>query len=143
MSLTVPAAPASEPRESLTCGQAASAHALCRASRASEKCPPSGENHGIRPTLAISPTLATECGVGDAGQPTLATECGVGDAGQPTLSTGCGLGDVAPRVQASSMSSWYSWFQMSSTPSGRISTRSGFSDCTAPGSCETSTTAPS
>ena len=129
MSLTVPAAPASEPREPLTCGQAASAHALCRASRASETSPPSGENHGIRPTLAISPTLATECGVGDAGQ--------------PTLSTGCGLGDVAPRVQASSMSSWYSWFQMSSTPSGRISTRSGFSDCTAPGSCETSTTAPS
>lgn len=44
---------------------------------------------------------------------------------------------------ASSMSSWYSWFQMSSTPSGRISTRSGLSDCTAPGSWETSTTAPS
>lgn len=36
--------------------------------------------------------------------------------------------------QASSTSSWYSRLQMSSTPSGRISTRSGFKDSTAPGS---------
>lgn len=44
---------------------------------------------------------------------------------------------------ASSMSSWYSRLQWSSVPSGMISTRSGFSAATAPGSCETSTTEPS
>ncbi len=46
-------------------------------------------------------------------------------------------------AHASSMSSWYSRLQWSSVPSGMISTRSGFSASTAPGSCETSTTEPS
>ncbi len=44
---------------------------------------------------------------------------------------------------ASSMSSWYSRLQWSSVPSGMMSTRSGLSASTAPGSCETSTTEPS
>ena len=41
------------------------------------------------------------------------------------------------------MSSWYSRLQWSSVPSGMMSTRSGFSASTAPGSWETSTTEPS
>ena len=52
--------------------------------------------------------------------------------------------DARPALgHASSMSSWYSRLQWSSVPSGMISTRSGFSASTAPGSCETSTTEPS
>lgn len=62
----------------------------------------------------------------------------------PTSKTACSTGTSrARRPHASSMSSWYSRLQWSSVPSGMMSTRSGFSASTAPGSCETSTTEPS